>query len=151
MIREFVQAHPDQMEWPFDSYLKFASEMEYGLPGPDAISQEQALSRARAALKQQYGLSEDQAILIADHPESAFYVNLFYDVTDPDKPLWKVYYASPSIYVQDQKLAALVKKTYGEEKIPNYKVELDAKTGEIVRVLTMQFSPHTDEEKKSVL
>lgn len=151
MIRAFVQEHPDKADWPFNSYMKIASEFDYGLPGEGVISQEQALALARVALVQEYGLSEDQAKIIADHPVNVFFVNLFYDVTNPDKPLWKVFYSSPSIYVQDQGLVALIKKTYGEGDIPNYKVELDAKTGEVVRVFTMQYSPSTEEEKRAIL
>ena len=131
--------------------MKIASEFDYGLPGEGVISQEQALALARVALVQEYGLSEDQAKIIADHPVNVFFVNLFYDVTNPDKPLWKVFYSSPSIYVQDQGLVALIKKTFGEGDIPNYKVELGAKTGEVVRVFTMQYSPSTEEEKRAIL
>lgn len=151
MIRAFVQTHPDKADWPFNSYMKIASEFEYGLPGTDVISQEEALGLARAALIQAYGLSENQAKIIADHPANEFNVNLFYDVTDPEKPLWKVYYASPTIYDPDRRLTDLIRKTYGEEPVPNYKVELDAKTGELVRVLTMQFSPSTEEERRAIL
>ena len=113
MIRAFVQEHPDKADWPFNSYMKIASEFDYGLPGEGVISQEQALALARVALVQEYGLSEDQAKIIADHPVNVFFVNLFYDVTNPDKPLWKVFYSSPSIYVQDQGLFALIKKHTG--------------------------------------
>lgn len=55
----------------------------YGLPDDKAISQEQATALARRQLTLDFGLTDNQAALLDR-------VGVFYEITDPALPLWKI-------------------------------------------------------------
>ncbi len=102
------------------------SSFTYGLPDDQALSQDKALELAGKALVDPLGRKEE---------EIKFYTHrkdIYYDVTNPEKPLWKFFFHMPSPYDSDEAFGAEVLAYYGENtRVPNYKVELDARTGEI--------------------
>ncbi len=91
------------------------STYTYGLPTADDISQEQALSLAKQALNQQYDIGLDVLELYEE-------ISVYYDVTNPDQPLWKFLFNPKSLHELEA----------GDPlKSICYKVEMDARTGEI--------------------
>lgn len=102
----------------------------YGLPDEKALTREAAREKAIAVLADTHGLSETEIGLYADNYRN----NVFYDVTNPEKPLWKFVFDTPSPYTRDDDYNDRYIAYYGKdfEQRPNYKVELDAYTGETV-------------------
>lgn len=83
----------------------------YGLPGEDDIPLDEAWSLARLYLWNAYGLDEQES---AD----SYLCYEYYDITAPERPLWKFVFTPESFE--------------GMSAVPVYKVELDAYTGEPV-------------------
>lgn len=83
----------------------------YGLPGEDDIPLDEAWSLARLYLRNAYGLDEQES---AD----SYLCYEYYDITAPERPLWKFVFSPESFE--------------GMSTVPVYKVELDAYTGEPV-------------------
>lgn len=101
----------------------------YGVPDDTVLPEADALALAQRALVAQMGLDE------AEIPFFSRRMQTYFDVTDPARPLWKFFFWMPSPYDPDDDYVQAVKDYYGEdpERMPNYKVELDARTGEVVR------------------
>ncbi len=118
------------------------SSFTYGLPDGKALPQEKALDMAGKALISQMGRKEEELHFFLDNPD------VFYDITDTDKPLWKFFFHAPRIYSNDEAMAY-----YGETvRVPNYKVELDARTGEIIAVYAVDLKDiDTLEDWKSTM
>ena len=103
------------------------SSFTYGLPDEKALTQDQALELAQKALVDPLGRKEEELRFFLHKPD------VFYDITNADKPLWKFFFHMPSQYDSDEAFGAEVLAYYGENvRMPNYKVELDARTGEII-------------------
>ena len=153
LILAELSEHPENADTL--TYHEHASAMyKYGLPDEKAISQEQALTLAREALRTAYDLSDEQLeLLIEDNTDFNFCV--FYDVTDPARPLWKFLLFVPTeghIGVDDA-MAARVKKAFGTTGADGaytfnlvYKAEINAYTGETARTLSMKYHPGSLEE-----
>ncbi len=88
----------------------------YGLPDEKAISQDKAIGLAKEQLTNAFGLSEEQAATVDS-------VSLFYEITDPEHPQWKV-----TLRVGEQRdaAAALDMKLFYR-----YRIVMDAYTGSV--------------------
>lgn len=107
---------------------------DYDVPDDLALSQAEAYALAERALVEKLGLKEEEIRFYTFRQEA------YYDITNPDKPLWKFFFQGASIYHSDTALANAVKDYYGEEyRVPHFKVELDARTGEVVRAFAIDF------------
>ena len=82
-----------------------------GLPDASDVQQDDALEKAKQVLKEEYGLDKKTFDLY-----SVIYP--YYDVTNPDAPLWKFVFCPTSF--QDMDIRML------------YRVELNARTGELI-------------------
>ncbi|MGI6694651.1 MAG: hypothetical protein ACOX6O_00205 [Christensenellales bacterium] len=67
------------------SELRLNTVYAYDLPGPEDIPQAEALEKAKLALQENYGVSRQTL-------EGAAEIAVYFDVTDPDKPLWKFFF-----------------------------------------------------------
>ena len=63
-------------------YVIAAAAYDYGLPGEGDLAQEDALERAREAVRERFDLSREALSLYTD-------VFVYFDATDPDAPLWR--------------------------------------------------------------
>jgi len=79
VILENMAENPDYA----DQTRIFWATHYYGLPDEKAISQEKVIEIAKSQLTTTFGLNDNQAALLGK-------VGLFYEVTDPENPLWKV-------------------------------------------------------------
>ena len=98
----------------------------YGVPDGTALPQDEALALAERALVDVLKRGEAE-IKLYTHQK-----NIYYDVTDPERPLWKFFFRRPSQYDIDKAFGAEVLAYYGETRPPNCKVEIDARTGAVV-------------------
>ena len=80
----------------------------YGLPAENEIQYEDALTIARKVLADEYGLTDKQIGAHSDLLEA-------YDVSDPDKPMWKFVFINPDDF-------------FGIR----YRVLINGRTGEII-------------------
>lgn len=111
-----------------DASLLSTIAFMYGLPDEKAMTEAEALALAERALVE---------VLGRDAEEVPFYthrMHTYYDITDPEKPLWKFFFQMPNEYDSDKAYAADLVAYYGKngERRLNYKVEINAYTGEIV-------------------
>ena len=102
-----------------------ASTYTYGLPGQNDIPQQQALEIANRAIRDTYGLKENTLSLYG-------WVCTFFDITNPEKPLWR-FLMQPAPGVR-----------YGVDLDASqynlrYRVEVDARTGEIAQTEEFEF------------
>ena len=118
------------------------SSFTYGLPDGKAIPMERALELAQKALVKPLGRNEAEIPFFSRKPD------VYYDVTNPDKPLWKFFFHMPLLFDNAQ-----AKDYYGEGvRLPNYKVELDARTGELIRAFPVDLRDvHTMEDWKRTM
>ncbi len=99
----------------------------YGVPGESNIAQEQALAIAKEALGKAYGLDEAAFALYREGI-------VYFDITDPDKPLWRFVFSGGSLdWLKaeggvNNPLSDLV-----------YRAEVDARTGEVVTAEVLPF------------
>lgn len=114
VILENMAENPDYA----DQTRIFWATHFYGLPDEKAIPQEKAIEIGKAQLTTTFGLNNEQAALLGK-------VGLFYDVTDPENPLWKV--------------TLRLNEGTGEEAMAiglsisgTYRVFIDAYTGEVL-------------------
>lgn len=115
------------------SDVAFAS-FTYGLPDEKSLTQDDALELAKKALIDPLGRKEEELRYFLHKPD------MFYDITNAEKPLWKFFFHMPSQYNSDEAFGAEVLAYYGENiRLPNYKVELDARTGEITAAYAVDF------------
>lgn len=106
----------------------------YGLPDDTVLSEEQALEIAQKALIDPLGRKADELYFFMAH------LNVYYDITDEEKPLWKFFFQPAGIYDSNKALAAQALSYYGEERVPNFKVEIDALTGEVIAAYAVDFA-----------
>lgn len=86
----------------------------YGMPDEKAITQEKAIDLAKEQLTSAFGLSQEQAATVDG-------VGLFYEITDPEHPLWKI-----TLRVGEQRDTAV---ELGMKLFYRYRVVIDAYTG----------------------
>ena len=95
----------------------------YGIPAEDALPESEAMEIAYDTINREYGYDTDDFRWIYS----------FYDVTNPDKPLWRF-----MLYPANKK---------AEPDIPFARVEMDAKTGEVLMHETFErYEDHRDYE-----
>jgi hypothetical protein len=110
-----------------DNYLIAASTFTYGLPGSEDMPLEQALRLAVITLTDKFGMHENIAQLYRG-------VYTHFDITDPDKPLWKFHFY-PETWKDFE--GGLEDPLYRLR----YKVVLDARTGDVVSAKEFAFKP----------
>ncbi len=88
----------------------------YGMPDEKAIPQEKAIELAKEQLTSSFGLTKEQAATVDS-------VGLFYEITDPEHPLWKI-----MLRVGEQRDAATA---LGMKLFYRYRVVIDAYTGSV--------------------
>lgn len=98
-----------------DLYVIAAATYDYGLPGEGDLAQEDALERAREAVRERFDLSPETLSLYTD-------VFIYFDATDPDAPLWR-FVLQPEMGARD----ALGQAQYDLR----YRVEIASRTGEV--------------------
>lgn len=98
-----------------DLYAIAAATYDYGLPGEGDLAQEDALERAREAVRERFDLSPETLSLYTD-------VFIYFDATDPDAPLWR-FVLQPEMGARD----ALGQAQYDLR----YRVEIASRTGEV--------------------
>lgn len=106
----------------------------YGLPDERSISQEKAIEIAKSQLTTTFGLNDDQAALLGK-------VGLFYEVTDPENPLWKV-------TLRLNNGAGADATAVGLKISCNYRVVIHAYTGEVIE--THYFSKVDDSNPEDI-
>lgn len=99
-----------------DLYVIAAAAYDYGLPGEGDLAQEDALERAREAVRERFDLSREALSLYTD-------VFVYFDATDPDAPLWR-FVLQPEMGARD----ALGQAQYDLR----YRVEIASPTGNVV-------------------
>lgn len=97
-------------------YVIAAAAYDYGLPGEGDLAQEDALERAREAVRERFDLSREALSLYTD-------VFVYFDATDPDAPLWR-FVLQPEMSARD----ALGQAQYDLR----YRVEIASRTGAVV-------------------
>lgn len=97
-------------------YVIAAAAYDYGLPGEGDLAQEDALERAREAVRERFDLSREALSLYTD-------VFVYFDATDPDAPLWR-FVLQPEMGARD----ALGQAQYDLR----YRVEIVSRTGAVV-------------------
>lgn len=97
----------------------------YGLPGDKDISQNRAFELAARAIRETYGLDEETLALYK-------LVSTFFDITNPEKPLWKFLFR-PETWTDFE--GGLDNPQYHLR----YKVEIDARTGDIAKLEEFKF------------
>lgn len=135
LFEQFIQEHPEVAQYlqdtragkyDHDEYdnVFIVTEHVYGLPDEKAISQEEALKIASDEAIRRGARASD----LADNTARGAHT-FYYDVTDPEHPLWKV-----EIHLVfgdgDGSHVHLPTDPWG------YFVKIDAYTGEIVEVIT---------------
>lgn len=120
----------------FSSHLPGVLSHAYGLPDEKAISQADALAIAEDAIVAQIGRKPEEVAFFTHR------MTVMYDITDPQRPLWKFFFKMPNMYDSDTAFAKSVEAYYGKdgERLPNIKIEIDAYTGELVRAFTIDFA-----------
>jgi len=114
VVLQNYAAHAQQIYT--QTHLLAASQFLYGMPDDQALSQEQVMQIAQNALTDNFGVPQEWL---------CYYdlTCLFYDITNPDQPLWKISITAIGNY---QAVQSLIDNPYTV-----YKVEMDARTGAI--------------------
>lgn len=147
LIKAYIKENPDSYLDVFSLHEVASVNFHYGLPQEDALPLDKAIELARAAIKEKFALSEEEMNLLGHEGASPHSLGVSYDVTDPQKPLWKLTFGMPSIYHPDEALVEQVKAVYGKSDYNFlYQARLDAKTGEVVEVKTWPHHPNTLED-----
>lgn len=131
-IRERIKEEPETWGLIDASMASF----DYGVPDDKAISEEEAFQIALNVLVEQLGRKEEELTFFTHR------YDVFYDITDHEKPLWKFLFRMPSEYDSDENYGKKVLAYYGRdgERLPNLKVELNANTGEVVRAFPFDYA-----------
>jgi hypothetical protein len=115
-----------------DIELIAQSSYVYGLPGKESVSQEKALEAAISALSSKYDIPESTVALYAKVPT-------YYDITDPDKPLWRFLFNGG--YLDWRSIENGVKNNL---RGFCFRVEVDALTGNLVNIEKFEFKHQMD-------
>lgn len=151
VLRAALAENPEQTESVLSLDQLASLDFQYALPGEDALPQAQALAIARETVRETYALSAEEMALLFDTGDP-YYTCAFYDATDEARPLWKFLLLMPGPYASDEAIASRVKALGDEDGHGGlYKVEIDARTGEVVRVAHIAHSPVTLEAYRDIL
>lgn len=151
LIRAFLAERPEEAEAVFSRDALASADFRYAMPDEDAIPQEEALTIAREALQSTCQLSDEEIALLFD-TGIPYYTCVFYDVTDEAQPMWKFLLIMPTAYDSDEAIAGRVQELYGENDYDRlYKVEVNARTGEVVRVVKLRSVPDSLEVYQDML
>lgn len=118
IVQQNMAENPNYADW---SYAFYATHY-YGLPDENAVQQDAAQATAYAALTSHLKLP-DALVAYCDD------VYCFYDVTEPDKPLWKFFFSANKHWNEVEAM--------GVEPGIRYRILIDACTGEIVDALAI--------------
>ncbi len=125
----------------FDGYVDYSivapSTYTYGLPGDNDIPQEQALELAVKAIRETYGLDESIVALYK-------WVCTYFDISDPEKPLWR-------FLIQPETWRDFEGGLDNPQYDLRYRVEIDARTGDIVTAEEFQFVLIDWKDRENVL
>jgi len=133
LAEEVLKRYAQEPDYISPRNVAFSS-FTYGLPDAKALTQDEALELAKKALVDTLGRKEEELHFFLNKPD------VFYDITNADKPLWKFFFHMPSQYDSNEAFGAEVLAYYGENiRVPNYKVELNARTGEITAAYAVDF------------
>lgn len=86
----------------------------YGLPGEGDLTQDEARRLADEAILSRYNISADVLALYNS-------VDVYFDITNPDAPLWKFFYGIRNVELPKEQQPIM------------YKVEMLSRTGEIIK------------------
>ncbi|NLE70194.1 MAG: hypothetical protein GX611_08395 [Clostridiales bacterium] len=101
-----------------DPFTMAYSQSAYGLPDADAIPEAEALQKARAAAMALGGMDEEA---FADYDDTYVY----YDMTKPEQPVWRFVFSMTGRRADDT--------TGGQpEQVMLYRIEIDARTGDVL-------------------
>lgn len=134
-----LSEHPEYFSAGTPALLTYS----YGLPDDKAISQAQAQAIAEEAIVSRIGRKQEEVHFFTHR------TTVLYDITDPDRPLWKFSFHMPNAYDStDPDFAQEIIAYYGKngERLPYIKVEINAYTGEIVRAFPYDFSYDWDSD-----
>ena len=106
----------------------------YGIPDESAITQEEAMELAENVLIEVHGRKPEEIRFFT------YKHDVYYDITNPEEPLWKFFFWMPNEYVADKAYGREVYNYYGDTRQPNYKVELNAYTGELADAYAMDLA-----------
>lgn len=107
-----------QGEGVMDPFAKAYSQSAYGLPDADAIPEEEARQKARAAAMALAGMDEEA---FADYDDTYVY----YDMTKPEQPVWRFVFSMTGRRADDT--------TGGQPaQLVLYRVDIHANTGDTV-------------------
>lgn len=102
-----------------DAVTNAFSQYCYGLPDEHSLPQSDALEEAKSAIHKAYGTTQEDLLQYDS-------IYMYYDITNPAIPLWRFHFSM-------QGTQAI--QTFGNlYDMTNYRVEIDAKTGEAVSV-----------------
>lgn len=107
-----------------DAIASAFSQYCYGLPDERSLPQRDALEAAKNAICKTYGITQTDLLKYDS-------IYLYYDITNPAAPLWRFHFSMQG---------AQAIRTFGTlYDMTNYRVEIDAKTGEAVSVESYRF------------
>ena len=112
-----------------DTEVLAQSHYLYGLPGDSDISQAEAYTNAKAALQKAYGIQNEEFALYRDEI-------VFFDITDPEKPLWRFLFNAGSVNWPELK-----DSIRPEIKETNYRVAINARSGAVEYMEKFNFEP----------
>lgn len=106
----------------------------YGLPSLDDIPQQTAFDIASRAVMETFDVSQDVL--------SLFECYAYYDITDPETPLWKFYFSAKTSGIHDLE-ESMKNDTWGQGRLGEvigqwgrgYKVEMLSVNGEIIHIV----------------
>jgi hypothetical protein len=124
IIRQLAEKYPDF----YIAYMMAPTMFVYGIPDENALSEKEAQALAEDVLVNELGRKQEELQFFTHK------IRVFYDITNPEKPLWKFLFSDPHMYEDEAAVIAY----YGKQQKnypPFYKVEMDAFTGEITKAV----------------
>lgn len=128
VVRPLVLAKETEIPDFYPAIVEAFSYYQYGVPDSDAITDEEAQTIARNYLLSQASLDEKSQNILEPFAT-------LYDVTTADAPIWRFHYAMPMRYA-----AETLDDDYD---LVIYTVEIDSRTGEVVRYIENQLNDGT--------
>ncbi|MDR0897125.1 MAG: hypothetical protein LBN04_04640 [Oscillospiraceae bacterium] len=108
--------------------LRARTSFVYGLPGAEDMAEADALNLAKETLMQTHGLDSEALAQYDD-------IHVYFDITNPEVPLWKFVFTSDKITVSTEE------GQYTTERLLLwYKVEIASRTGEVIKAEPFEFT-----------
>lgn len=127
VILENIAENPDYADY---TRIFWATHF-YGLPDEKSISQEKAIELAKGQLTAAFGVSQEAAALYDR-------IGLFYEVTDPEHPLWKITFKIGETRDQAREI--------GLDLFTSYRIVIDAYAGNVVETHQIRGLKNTPED-----